>query len=90
MTDKAYDTDAPRRSLTERGAEAVIPSTASRKAPIAHDRDAYRQRNLIKLMFCRLKDFRRVATDTTSCPATSLPPCTSPPSHLLAQLSPGP
>lgn len=62
MADKAYDTNALRRRLAECGAEAVIPSTASRRAPIPHDRDAYRQRNLIERMFCRLKDFRRVAT----------------------------
>jgi transposase len=62
LADKAYDTDALRRSLAERGAEAVIPSTASRKTPIPHDREAYRQRNRIERMFCRLKDFRRVAT----------------------------
>jgi transposase len=41
---------------------AVIPSTASRKTPIRYDRRAYRQRNLIERMFCRLKDFRRMAT----------------------------
>lgn len=62
IADKAYDADALRRRLAERGAEAVIPSTASRKAPIPHDRSAYRQRNLIERMFCRLKDFRRIAT----------------------------
>ena len=41
---------------------AVIPSTASRKVPIPHDARAYRQRNLVERMFCRLKDYRRVAT----------------------------
>lgn len=30
--------------------------------PMPHDRPAYRQRNLIERMFCRLKAFRRVAT----------------------------
>lgn len=62
LADRAYDTDALRRRLAEQHAEAVIPSTASRKAPIPHDRDAYRQRNRIERMFCRLKDFRRIAT----------------------------
>lgn len=62
IADKAYDTNALRQRLAQRGAEAVIPSTASRREPIPHDRAAYRQRNLIERMFCRLKDFRRVAT----------------------------
>jgi transposase len=62
MADKAYDANALRDLLAQRGAEAVIPSTASRRAPILYDRDAYRQRNRIERMFCRLKDFRRVAT----------------------------
>jgi transposase len=42
--------------------EAVIPSSARRKPLIPHDREAYRQRNLIERMFARLKDFRRIAT----------------------------
>jgi transposase len=62
MADKAYDANALRLMLAQRGAEAVIPSTTSRRAPIPYDRDAYRQRNRIERMFCRLKDFRRVAT----------------------------
>lgn len=41
---------------------AVIPSIARRNPQIPHDCQAYRQRNLIKRMFARLKDFRRVGT----------------------------
>jgi transposase len=48
--------------LTERGTEPVIPPNPTRKNPHAYDRDAYRARNLIERMFCRLKDFRRIAT----------------------------
>ena len=62
IADKAYDTNKLRRLLAERAVEAVIPSIARRKPLIPHDRDAYRQRNLIERMFGRLKDFRRVAT----------------------------
>lgn len=62
IADKGYDANSLRRSLADTGAEAVIPSTASRKRPIPYDRVAYRQRNLIERMFGRLKDFRRVAT----------------------------
>ena len=62
LADRAYDANALRHMLAEEGAEAVIPSTKSRRAPIPHDAQAYRLRNRIERMFCRLKDFRRVAT----------------------------
>lgn len=62
MADKGYDANSLRRRLVERGAEAVIPSTTSRKRPIPYDVLTYRQRNLIERMFGRLKDFRRIAT----------------------------
>lgn len=62
LADKGYDADHFRRLLAERGAEAVIPSTTSRRAPIPYDAVAYRDRNRVERMWCRLKDFRRVAT----------------------------
>jgi transposase len=62
IADKAYDTNRLRTVLTQRGIDAVIPSIARRKPLIPHDREAYRQRNLIERMFARLKDFRRIAT----------------------------
>ena len=62
IADKAYDTNKLRNLLAERNIEAVIPSVARRKPLIPHDRQAYRQRNLIERMFARLKDFRRIAT----------------------------
>ena len=62
LADRAYDANPIRSCLAERGTLAVIPSTRSRTVPIPHDRHLYRQRNRIERMFCRLKDFRRVAT----------------------------
>jgi transposase len=62
IADKAYDTNHLRTLLAERSIQAVIPSSARRTTPIPHDREVYRQRNLIERMFARLKDFRRVAT----------------------------
>jgi transposase len=62
IADKGYDANHLRRLLADRGAQAVIPSTASRNIVIPHDPILYRQRNLIERMFGRLKDFRRVAT----------------------------
>ena len=60
--DRAYDANRLRQFLAEQRADAVIPSTTSRKRPIPYDRQAYRERNLIDPMFGRLKDWRRIAT----------------------------
>jgi transposase len=62
IADRGYDANHLRRLIAERGAEAVIPSTTSRKAPIPYDAKAYRARNLVERLWCRLKDWRRIAT----------------------------
>jgi transposase len=62
LADKAYDTNLFRTMLAGRQIEPVIPSIRRRKPLIPYDKNAYRQRNLIERMFCRLKDFRRIAT----------------------------
>lgn len=62
LADKGYDAGSLRSRLAATGTEAVIPSTRSRKTPIPHDAEAYRNRNLIERAFCRLKDWRRIAT----------------------------
>ena len=62
LADRAYDANRLRLWLKDHGAQAVIPSTTSRRAPIPYDAMRYRARNLIERMFCRLKDFRRIAT----------------------------
>ena len=62
MADRAYDAKSLRDWLAERGAEAVIPPNPTRKHPHAYDAEAYRARNMVERMFCRLKDFRRIAT----------------------------
>jgi len=62
LADAAYDAARLRHWLSERGAEAVIPPNPTRKHPHPYDAEAYKLRNLIERMFCRLKDFRRIAT----------------------------
>ena len=62
IADRGYDTNAVRALIAARGAQAVIPSTAARRAPIPYDRTAYRARNLVERLWCRLKDWRRIAT----------------------------
>ncbi len=47
---------------SERSIETVIPSSARRTRACPLDRVAYRRRNLIERMFCRMKDWRRIAT----------------------------
>lgn len=60
--DTAYDADGLRQFLRERGTIPVIPNNPTRKRIHPFDRDAYRRRNLVERMFCRLKDWRRLAT----------------------------
>ena len=62
IADRAYDAKAFRDWLAERGCEAVIPPNPTRKHPHDYDRTAYKRRNVIERMFCRMKDFRRIAT----------------------------
>jgi len=62
IADRGYDANHLRQLLADRNAEAVIPSTTSRKTAIPYDKQAYRARNLVERMWCRLKDWRRVAT----------------------------
>lgn len=62
IADKGYDSNAIRAAIQAQGAEVVIPATRSRKAPIPYDREAYRSRNLVERLWCRLKDWRRIAT----------------------------
>ena len=58
----SYGSNALRFWLIERGTMPVIPSKSNRKIQIEHDRQIHRQRNVIERMFCRSKDWRRVAT----------------------------
>ena len=58
----AYDADHLRQSLIENGTTPVIPNKPDRKRRHPFDKTAYRARNAIERMFCRLKDFRRIAT----------------------------
>lgn len=62
IADRGYDTNAIRAAIAAQAAEVVIPSTTTRRAPIPYDRDAYRLRNLVERLWCRLKDWRRIAT----------------------------
>jgi transposase len=60
--DKGYDTDAIRRQIEATGAMPNIPPKANRRWKNCFSPALYRGRNAIERMFCRLKDFRRIAT----------------------------
>ena len=62
LADRGYDTDAIRAFLKERGIKAVIPGKSNRKKKIRHNKQAYKNRNVVERCFCRLKDWRRIAT----------------------------
>ncbi len=62
LGDKGYDGDQLRRLARQVGAVPVIPGRRNRKRTIRYDKQRYRARHLIENAFCRLKDFRRVAT----------------------------
>ena len=60
--DKGYDGNDLRAWLAGRGTAAVIPPRRNRKLQLDCDPAIYRQRDVIERMFCRFKDWRRVAT----------------------------
>jgi transposase len=62
LADKAFDNNALRADLDERGAIAVIPPKANRTTPIPCAFEMYKWRHLIENFFCKIKEFRRIAT----------------------------
>lgn len=62
VADKGYDSNDLRHWLSEHGTTAVIPPKRHRNDKLSFDPTIYEQRNIIERMFCRFKDWRRVAT----------------------------
>ena len=62
IADRGYDANHLRRDLKAARTTPIIPGRRSRKRPIQHDKRCYKDRWRIEAAFCRLKDFRRVAT----------------------------
>lgn len=62
LADRAYDSDALRHALAERGAWANVKPMPNRKRPPAFSPFLYRYRNLVERFFNKLKHFRAVAT----------------------------
>ena len=62
LADKGYDSDALVETLEERGITPVIPPKANRREPRKTDFALYRERNLVERFFCKLKQYRAIAT----------------------------
>ena len=72
ITDRGYDADWFRDALKDKGIRPCIPGRKSRDKRVRYDRRRYKRRNRIKIMFGRLKDWRRVATRYDGCPKAFL------------------
>jgi len=63
IADKAFDADdRVIRPLASAGKSAVIPPRQNRTAPRPFDQELYKTRHLIENFFCKLKQFRAIAT----------------------------
>ena len=84
--DKGYDGDGLRAEIVDRGAKPVIPNKSNRVTLHSFSKRAYKGRNVIERCFCRLKDFRRVATRYDNLPGISWLPSTSLPSSPIGSI----
>ena len=63
IADKGYDADERVLSrLEQAGKTAVIPPKANRKQQREYDKELYKARHLVENFFCKLKQFRAIAT----------------------------
>lgn len=63
LANKAYDADKRViEPLRDADIEPIIPSKANRKEPRPYDKELYKARSLIENFFCKLKQFRAIAT----------------------------
>lgn len=56
LADRAYDADSLRNWLKRTRIKAVIPPSAVCRTPYPLHREAYRRRNVIERVFCKLKN----------------------------------
>ena len=63
IADKGFDADERViEPLRKAGKTPVIPPKRNRKNPRDYDKHLYKARHLIENFFCRLKQFRAIAT----------------------------
>jgi len=70
LADRGYDADWFRNALLDKGVTPCIPSKRNRKHPAEYDKELYKQRHKIEIMFGRLKDWRRIAMRYDRCAHT--------------------
>ena len=70
IADRGYDSDGFRAALTTRETTPCIPPRKNRKVQHSYDTTLYRQRHRIKVMFGKLKDWRRIAMRYERCANT--------------------
>ncbi len=62
LMDRAYEGDAMRAKVIEKGFLPVVPPKRNRKHPWDYDKERYTQRNEIERCILRLKRFRKIFT----------------------------
>jgi transposase len=62
LGDKAFDCDKILDKISQMGAVAVIPPKSNRIIQREYDKHIYKDRNLVERFFCKLKQFRGIAT----------------------------
>ncbi len=67
IADKAFDAERVRAVLKRRGIKQVIPFKKNRLHPTEFDKVLYKERHLIENFFCKLKQFRAIATRYDKC-----------------------
>ena len=60
--DKAYDSETVRQQIKDEGALPVIPGRRTSRIRAYCPKRLYRRRHKIENYFCRIKDWRRIAT----------------------------
>ena len=60
--DKAYDSEKVRQQIKDEGALPIIPSRCNATRKAYCPKRFYRRRHKIENSFCRIKDWRRIAT----------------------------
>jgi transposase len=62
LADKAFDANWIVEEMNARGTQIVISQRPQRIHPLPIDEEMYKWRHLIENFFCKLKEFKRIAT----------------------------
>lgn len=62
LADKAYDVDALREEMKERGVTMCVPPKSNRKEPADYNKETYKNRHHVENFFQRAKRCRRIGT----------------------------